>query len=97
MTPLDLFNAWLKQKEAKPYHMTIARAVELAEGLGFSKDDVRQVCREVRHWLAGKEDYRVTQKKKWGQFVLNWLKNDHSRSVRRLAPSKFTGKSRIEE
>ncbi len=96
-TPLEQFNTFLEETEAKPYHMTIARVVELAEKLGFTKEDVRRACREIRHWLAGKEDYKVTQKTKWGQFILNWLKPKPVRKSRRAEPSNFQGESRIEE
>lgn len=97
LTHLERFDKFMKSPKPDKYGYTIKKVIEKAETLGFSIEDVRVACRKIRVWLCANEETGRANKLHWGKFVLNWLKNDHFRPVRRLAPSKFTGKSRIEE
>lgn len=97
MTHLERFDKFMGSPKPDKYGYTIKRVIERAEILGFSIEEVRVACRKIRVWLCVNEDSPRAKKLHWGKFVLNWLKNDKYRTVNRVSPSQFTGKSRIEE
>lgn len=97
MKPADNFNAFLKRKKPDQYGYTIKKVIEKAAEMGFSKDDVRRTCRELRNWLIINENAKKANKKHWGKFILNGMRPKPARKSRRAQPSSFYGKSRIEE
>lgn len=97
MKPVDNFNAFLKRKKPDQYGYTFKKVIEKAAEMGFSKDDVRKACREIRLWLIVNENSKKANKIHWGKFILNWMRPKLAKKSRRAQPSSFYGKSRIEE
>lgn len=90
MTHLERYDNWVKGGEAPG--MSYERFLELAKGLGHSQKDIDRVVTEIRHWLASREQQKRANKRLFGRFSLNWLKNSHQNSywqTGRLEPSDF--------
>lgn len=90
MTPLDRFNAWSEGRGGAGSGMTYGRAWQLANDLGHSDEDIIKAMIQIKHWLAANENTGKANKRLWGKFFLNWLKNGSYRQQSgRLAPSTF--------
>lgn len=89
MTPLERFNAWLKEKEPDRFGQSLTTILIKAEELGHSVQDVLIACKEICYWLARNENTKKANKRKWGSFILNWLKPKSNQQTGRLEPSDF--------
>lgn len=90
MAAVEKFNEWLKSKEPDRYGLTIEIVIQRAELLGYSRDDVRQKVKELRHWLIANEGSSRVNKKTWGKFILrNLAPKTYNRQSARLTPSRF--------